>query len=111
MMCYRVLGRGEDFIMGMLRAVKADFGGARSVTCRRVAGMWVNGLERKIEAGRAQGRSDREGQAGATGPFCRRAAGALGCLSKCAELVGGGPPRVTQTTGPSVPMLRSEGKV
>lgn len=29
-MCYRVLGRGEDFIVGLLRAVKADFGGAIS---------------------------------------------------------------------------------
>ncbi len=28
-MCYRVLGRGEDFIVGMFRAVKVDFGGAR----------------------------------------------------------------------------------
>lgn len=29
-MCYRVVGRGEDFIVGMLRAVKVGFGGARS---------------------------------------------------------------------------------
>lgn len=30
MICYRVLGRGEDFIVGMLRAVKVGFGGAHS---------------------------------------------------------------------------------
>lgn len=39
-MCYRVVGRGEDFIVGLLRAVKADFGGAHDrVMCRRGAGI------------------------------------------------------------------------
>jgi len=37
--CYRVLGWGEDFIVGMLRAVKVGFGGARSsVTCSVLQG-------------------------------------------------------------------------
>jgi hypothetical protein len=31
-MCYRVLGRGEDFIVGMLRAVKVGVGGARCLS-------------------------------------------------------------------------------
>lgn len=40
-MCYRVLGRGEDFIVGMLRAVKVGFGGARSSVTRSVLqGCW-----------------------------------------------------------------------
>lgn len=54
-MCYRVLGRGEDFIVGMLRAVKVGFGGgAPSSDVQRFTGVRVNELEIKTGAGRSE---------------------------------------------------------
>jgi hypothetical protein len=67
-MCYRVLGRGEDFIVGMLRAVKVGFGGAR-VTCRRFAGMLMNELYIKTGAGRSNCLHARARSAGVVGPL------------------------------------------
>lgn len=37
-MCYRVLGRGEDFIVGMLRAVKVDGGAALELCADELQG-------------------------------------------------------------------------
>ena len=43
--CYRVLGWGEDFIVGMSRAVKVGFSGARSSDVQAMGRAVVNGLK------------------------------------------------------------------
>lgn len=70
-MCYRVLGRGEDFIVGMLRAVKVGFGGggAPSSDVQRFTGVRVNELEIKTGAGRSEILHARAKRASVVGPL------------------------------------------
>jgi hypothetical protein len=68
-MCYRVLGRGEDCIVEMLRAVKVGFSGAHASDVQLCAGMLANGLEFKTGADGVNSMRAREGIAGAVDSF------------------------------------------